>query len=1394
METPKVGLANKKSIPHPTERVRVKSYKRIQDRVRLARSIDLVNTYVGRKLFAAKNVNQSGSDFAQGGPVNKQHDEIHSGYDFQQGGPVHLQSGSVGHVDRGDRSEVGSSTISINTSYSYVAANVEKLLVITSKIRGKKCNFLLDDGAMLSVISERVVHALGLQTRKLPEPISLRSFQSKTVTQVTDTVTVPWMVTDFSGKHHVMGSFDAVVGEIGKNYDVIVGLPQHSQFDIQKHYRSRRVELENAKQQRFVMECKDHSKLEQQYGVVQDIPDILPIVSMSEIEDQDESFLVYVSTCDSVGTSSGGVKNSDQQDPLLDDMQKVLDSDLTPTQKVRLVELLLGHKQQFVPPTGINRKLESYDIKHAVPERPVVQHRGRMTKQEREIVDSTIAKLMEKGWIEPCVSVWGSPMLFVKKANGELRLVIDYKMLNAQTIEDGHKLPLIDELLQKMGGKRYYSKMDLHEGYHQVPLDPISAYKSAFTTPFGDQYQWKVMPMGLKGAPNHFSRMMTRVLKPFIDKGFVVVYLDDVLIASNNFEEHVQHVSQVLEAMQRFDLRVKLKKCAFASRNVEFLGHVLNSEGVTVQQSKVKAVSDFPVPKSSGDIESFLGLVGFYRKFLPRLSHHEEMLRRKVLDWKNIPWGPEHEEAFATIKHLVCTAPVLHVADQNRAFVMHCDASEYGIGCVLQQDFGRGLQPVAFHSLKLNDGQRKYLNQKREFLAIMEGLRTWRYFLGGTGVQVTVYTDHMPNVRWNSPKFCMQDKVIAKWVVELQEDYPCVKIEHVAGKQNAVADALSRNPDFREGEDVILGSLSRRPVYHVRNNVVSSPEGEVPMEFLKIGSMHKCFPMNAVFTFGPDNSLIQKFKDAYAADRDYLAAHREYQVKDGLYFTESGKVYVPKSCVPDVLKLCHDLAGHKGREKTQEVVSARFYFPGITDAVTRYCVGCLPCQLNKTANKKAGLTQITPFNPKRWAQQSMDFIVGLPQSRGFDSIYVVCDRGSSKMVHLAPCKTSYDAEQVAQLYLDIVYRLHGLPEQIISDRDTKFMSNWYRAFMGKLGVKQTPSSVYHPETDGQTENMNKQIKFYLRLFCQKNPKDWVSFLPIVEFAINSHKNSSSNQSPFEMMYGEQPIQLKEQLLGISSNVPSCDNWSKVFRKKIDSAQECLQQAANYMKKQHDKHRKDLSLVPGDLVVLSTQKLRFPLPGGKQKLKSPYTGPLEVVAVKGSGVSIQLKVPDSWLASDTWHISYIKKYVPFEWEEQVGQVVQLANPSELVVSDNFSDLMPNLQEQIVVDVGGDKIGDSNDLAVGVPQHVELENSHPTWEVERIVKIRRKGGKVEYQLTFVGKPRSEDCWCLDLDCDVKYKGFEKALQEWNSKQGYNRPRRVHFAAVNTFFPSAGGRCPW
>jgi hypothetical protein len=534
----------------------------------------------------------------------------------------------------------------------------------------------------------------------------------------------------------------------------------------------------------------------------------------------------------------------------------------------------------------------------------------------------------------------------------------------------------------------------------------------------------------------------------------------------------------------------------------------------------------------------------------------------------------------------------------------------------------------------------------------------------------------------------------------------------------------------------------------------------MPAAFAAIGSVQASFPMNAVFVFGPDEGLVSKFSKGYLRESEFLKAHPELVLKDSLYFTPAGKVFVPHECVPDVLQLCHDLAGHKGRELTQKALTERFWFPNMTDAVTSYVKGCLGCLLNKPMGKRAGLTQITEFNPKRWAQQSMDFVVGLPKVQGKDSIYAVCDRGCSKMVHLAACKTTDGAEQVAQLYLDMVYKLHGLPQQIISDRDSKFMSNWYKAFMGKLGVKNTPSSVYHPQTDGQTENVNKFIKFYLRLFCSKCPNDWPTFLPVIEFCLNSHRSGSTGQSPFELMYGEQPIQLKDQLLGISGNVPACDEWSKVFRKRIDTAQECLKQAAEYMKQQHDKHRQDLKLVPGDQVVLSTEKLHMPLPGGKVKLKPPFTGPLRVVALKGSGVSVQLKVPESWRASDTWHISWMKKYDPFVWKERGQRSDQLADPATLLPGEEVPQgFQPVWQQE----------------GLEVPQDVVLMGSHDQFKVLTILDQRVRQGVLSFRLRFKDKPASEDVWCEEAEAQGKYVDFDKALAEFRGRHTLRSGRR-------------------
>jgi hypothetical protein len=726
----------------------------------------------------------------------------------------------------------------------------------------------------------------------------------------------------------------------------------------------------------------------------------------------------------------------------------------------------------------------------------------------------------------------------------------------------------------------------------------------------------------------------------------------------------------------------------------------------------------------------------------------EEPLRVKAKDWEGTPWSSAQDEAFACIKKAVTSAPCLSSPKVDLPYELHVDASQYGMGAVLQQNTGSGLHPIAFFSKKLNSAQRLYANPKREFLGMISALRHWRHLLGGAGVVCIVHTDHITNTHFMSARYDLTDKTLAGWVLEIQDQYPGVEVQHVKGKDNPVADALSRIAAYADDDDI--------PIHVALPDMLESVERELGM------INHSAL----VFTFGEDTHLCDAIRAGYVGDK-WLADHPTV-VKLGekdYYYMPDNRIYVPQCCVDKILDLCHDKNGHKGYQVTLDSVISRYWFPMMQARCKAHVQACLPCSRNKKSTlKKAGVLHQTPFPCKRWAQQSMDFITGLPSVDGYDSMYVVCDRGSSKMVHLAKCKTTITAKQVADLYLDIVYKHHGLPEQIISDRDSKFMSNWYQALMTALGVVHIPSSSHHPEFDGQTEHANKIIGFYLRLFCEKRPKDWVKYIPMIEFELNYHRSQSTGCSAFELCFGEQPIRLKDQLAGVASQVPSCDDWMVKYQTVVEAAQQSLQQAFYKQKEQFDKHKVDVVFKEGDLVMLSTQYLNIERKTRCQKMKPPFIGPLKVLRVLGNGVTLKLEVPASWRATDNWHSQYVKLYVP-----DAGNVISAAEGPVTV-------LETVLEKAVPVDDPGKGVETLSE-AVDAPV-VSLSKSHPVKEVARIMDWRLAKGVYKYLLSWVNDDGDETSWMPEIEA-AQCAGFAKAKEEWVSKHNLrDNTRRVSF----------------
>ncbi|GBG76173.1 hypothetical protein CBR_g21922 [Chara braunii] len=453
-----------------------------------------------------------------------------------------------------------------------------------------------------------------------------------------------------------------------------------------------------------------------------------------------------------------------------------------------IAKLLEEFKELAEPPTGTVSRPIQHRIEIESGSRTPKGAVYRMSPRELEELRKQLDELLEKGWIRPSSSPFGAPVLFVPKKEGELRMCIDYRGLNAITVKNVEPLPWIDDLLDRVQGAKYFSKIDLKSGYHQIEVHPDDQYKTAFRTRYG-HYEFIVMPFGLTNAPATFQRCMNDLFRPWLDR-FVVVYLDDFLVFSKTLEEHQGHLRQVLEKLREANFKINAKKCDWAKTQVLYLGHVLDGDGVKPEDSKIAAIRDWPTPRTLTELRSFLGLANYYRKFVRNFSTIAVPLRgllRKETIWK---WDKDCTSAMKKLKQALIEYPVLKVADPSLPFVVTTDASQYDIGAVLQQDDGNGYRPIEFMSARMPSEKVATSTYERGLYALRQALDHWKHYL--LGRHFRVYSDH-ETLRWLKTQAKMTPK-LTRWAAEIdQYDF---ELKPVKGKYNVVADALSRRAHY----------------------------------------------------------------------------------------------------------------------------------------------------------------------------------------------------------------------------------------------------------------------------------------------------------------------------------------------------------------------------------------------------------------------------------------------------------------------------------------------------------------------------------------------------------------------------------------------------------------------
>jgi len=902
----------------------------------------------------------------------------------------------------------------------------------------------------------------------------------------------------------------------------------------------------------------------------------------------------------------------------------------------------------------------------------------RLSRVEQEALNKFVSDLVSKEWIEVSNSPWVSNIFGVPKKdpttgkfpsrlewirsadpNMPIRWVIDYRHVNSQTKVAKIPLPHIEELFDKMQNAKLFSVVDLASGYHQMRMNEDSKPYTAFRTN-NEIYQWKVAPMGLAGMPGTWTRLMRTLLSKLL---FVVVYLDDICIFSSCIEDHLSHLRKVFEVLRENKLYARREKCTFAKSSVEFLGHVISSDGLKVDNKKIQAIMSWSTPNEHKELQRFIGLAGYYRRFIKDFAHLVlplSKLLKKDVTWR---WEEEQQKSFNALKIMLQEAPVLQLPDFNKPFIVTTDASHYCVGGVLSQQQQDSIDlPVAYYSQKLGVHEINWPVHEKELYAIKQALKKWRHYLHGT--KFTIFTDNSA-CKW----FLSHKQVsgrLARWL-DFFGQYQ-FELKHRPGHENVVADALSRPPvvtvnalSIRD-QKILLGEKVYPSCF---TYLIGTPQLRIKQGKIIQNNVIDFENAAQVTTIQVDQKFKALLQDAYKAD-DMFKDTLSNNVTNKKFVRINGLIYMKKDnktkrlCIANDNKLklvilhnCHDAAvsAHPGTRRTYLLISQWYWWENLQQDVKDYVKSCESCARYKSnTTKKNGLMQPIGIPPECWHTISMDFITNLPESDGYDAIMTVVCKLSKRPAYI-PTYTSATATDTANLFFLNIVRYYGLPRVIISDRDPKFTATFWQSLMKRMDIKLAMTTAHRAQADGQTERQNRTLEDSLRCLISYHGNDWNKYLPLIEYAHATLSNTSTQFSSFQIDTGRVP---RNPMIDVQDENPSASRTEFVNRMLseresiIKQAQDNLKKAQERQKLYYDKKRSNVTFEKGQLVLLSTEGLSLKHQSiqnnasSKKKFTPKWIGPFEIMDKLSENV-MKLKLPKHMKIHPNFNIDKLKHY-------------------------------------------------------------------------------------------------------------------------------------------------------
>ena len=741
-------------------------------------------------------------------------------------------------------------------------------------------------------------------------------------------------------------------------------------------------------------------------------------------------------------------------------------------------------------------------------------------------------------------------------------------------------MPRLADIFDSLDGATYFSKLDINNGYYNFSIHPDDRHKTAFVTQDG-LYEFLRVPQGLKTSPALFNRLLRKIFANLLySKCFL--YLDDILVYGSSFNSHLEALKSVFVKLQINNLKLKPSKCFFGFQEVKILGHVISSKGVAVDPTKIESITKLPIPTSSSEIKSILGLCGYYRRFIPNYAD----LTRPLIDLtkQNVPyvWTKACQIAFEIIKERLTNAPLLSQFNESLPVIIHTDASNYGIGAVCSQLKNNREHVISYASRVLNSAEVKYNTSEKECLALIWALSKFREYVFGR--PVTVYTDHMALLSLQKTTNSKNLR-LARWSLALQESD--ITIKHRRGVLNGNADAISRVIPFPE-----RSSLSEK------SQIPSTVNSLVGIDYRShLISEQRSDPILS--------EIINKIKL-----KSICKETKHFSLLDNILYYNNPinhklLICIPTSMINEILYAHHDhfMSSHPGIDRTYLKIKNKFYVNNLKKHVTNYVRNCITCAKRNSSNtKKIGLMhpgQIYNIFDKIY----VDLIGPLVETKHKNKFIIVCIDYFSKYVITKACKYANSAS-LAKFLIENVFLMYGVSREIVLDNAKMNRSKIISEITARIGTKPIYISAYHHQAAGAVERVNRTIQEALSKYIDKNQENWDIHLPSVTFGLNTAPHTSTQYSPYEILYGRPP----NLPLDILLDTPTVPYLQVSQRIRMEVKQNLLLAQKRYSKN-YNKARLEKSYPVNSKVMISDLS---PKPGTSKKLNFKFQGPYVIV--------------------------------------------------------------------------------------------------------------------------------------------------------------------------------------